>query len=54
MAKSGYQMLDLENRQNGVVVIWIDLPNRPLNVLNRRLLSELERAFQETAENPAI
>jgi 3-hydroxyacyl-CoA dehydrogenase/enoyl-CoA hydratase/3-hydroxybutyryl-CoA epimerase len=53
MAKNGYQMLDLENRQNGVVVVWLDLPDRPFNVLNRRLLSELERVFEETAENPA-
>jgi 3-hydroxyacyl-CoA dehydrogenase/enoyl-CoA hydratase/3-hydroxybutyryl-CoA epimerase len=53
MAKNGYQMLEMENRQNGMVVLWLDLPDRPLNVLNRGLLSELERAFQEIAENPA-
>jgi 3-hydroxyacyl-CoA dehydrogenase/enoyl-CoA hydratase/3-hydroxybutyryl-CoA epimerase len=53
MAKNGYQTLELENRQNGLVIVWLDLPDRPLNVLNRRLLTELERALEETAENPS-
>jgi 3-hydroxyacyl-CoA dehydrogenase/enoyl-CoA hydratase/3-hydroxybutyryl-CoA epimerase len=53
MAKNGYEMLELEKRQNGMVILWLDLPDRPVNVLNRRLLSELEGAFQEIAENPA-
>jgi 3-hydroxyacyl-CoA dehydrogenase / enoyl-CoA hydratase / 3-hydroxybutyryl-CoA epimerase len=51
MAKNGYQMLELEKRQNGMVVLWLDLADRPLNVLNRRLLSELEQAFQEISQN---
>jgi 3-hydroxyacyl-CoA dehydrogenase/enoyl-CoA hydratase/3-hydroxybutyryl-CoA epimerase len=53
MATNGYQMLEMEKRQNGMVILWLDLPDRPFNVLNRRLLSELERAFQEIGENPA-
>src|SRR5436190_22443531 len=53
MAKNGYQMLKLEKRQNGMVVLWLDLPDRPVNVLNRGLISELNGAFQEIAETAA-
>ena len=47
-------MIKLEIRNDGVAVLWIDVPDRSMNVLSLELCAELDAATARLKTDPAI
>jgi 3-hydroxyacyl-CoA dehydrogenase/enoyl-CoA hydratase/3-hydroxybutyryl-CoA epimerase len=54
MSEHGRQTIELERRSDGVAFLWLDMIDRPLNVLNRQMMSELDRALDAVASDADI
>jgi 3-hydroxyacyl-CoA dehydrogenase/enoyl-CoA hydratase/3-hydroxybutyryl-CoA epimerase len=46
--------LRTERRPDGVAVLWLDVPNRPLNVFSRQVLADLDGALDAVAAETSI
>jgi 3-hydroxyacyl-CoA dehydrogenase/enoyl-CoA hydratase/3-hydroxybutyryl-CoA epimerase len=46
--------LRIEQAADGVAFLWLDVPNRTLNVLGRPVLADLDRALGAVAAEPSI
>ena len=43
-----------EERRDGAALLWLDVPNRPYNVLDSQVLAELNAAFDRLAADPSL
>jgi 3-hydroxyacyl-CoA dehydrogenase/enoyl-CoA hydratase/3-hydroxybutyryl-CoA epimerase len=46
--------LRIDPPAEGRAVLWLDVPNRPLNVFSRQVLADLDRALDAVAAEPSI
>jgi 3-hydroxyacyl-CoA dehydrogenase/enoyl-CoA hydratase/3-hydroxybutyryl-CoA epimerase len=48
------ETLRVDQQPDGVAVLWIDVPGRPVNVFNHQLLTDLDSALDRVAAESAI
>jgi 3-hydroxyacyl-CoA dehydrogenase/enoyl-CoA hydratase/3-hydroxybutyryl-CoA epimerase len=48
------ESLSVEMRADGIVLLWLDVPNRPMNVLNPKVIGELEQTFDRLGKDPTV
>jgi 3-hydroxyacyl-CoA dehydrogenase/enoyl-CoA hydratase/3-hydroxybutyryl-CoA epimerase len=48
------ESLSVEMRKGGIALLWLDVPDRPFNVLNPKVIGDLEQTFDRLGKDPAV